>query len=206
MGLRWRAIALVFLSLGLRAWAHEPAEGKIHAAVGPYVLHSVPYHHNFTSPFLAGLGILAEGDVDDNGGIEIGIFYFPEYFSIYRDGREITEKAHRVYITMGYRHWFTKQFSAAFAFFSNYATSEAEKINNDFGNAPPLTSAHDMTEYGFDASLQWEFWNHEKFSLIVDTRYSYSMTMKSGEDQNFVAVFAALKYYVQGQEGRNAKE
>lgn len=203
MGINWVAAIIIFLFASGQAFAHEPAEGKIHAALGPYVLHSVPYHHNFTSPFMAGVGILAEGDIDDNGGIEIGIFYFPEYFSIYRDGMEITEKAKRIYITMGYRHWFTKQFSMAFAFFSNYSMSEAEVMNNDFGPYAPKTSAHDMTEYGFDASVQWEFWNHENFSLLVDARYSYSMTMKSGEDQNFVAGLVALKFYVQGHEGRN---
>jgi len=200
----WRRVSIILVILqlyGRQAIAHEPVEGKIHAAVGPYLMHALPYHHEFASPFNGGIGILAEGDIDNHGGIEIGMFYFPQYFSITRDNSEFTERAHRVYITMGYRHWFSERFSAALAFFSSYAIGEAEQIHNDFGGSPPFTSAHDMTEYGFDASVQYEFWHVERFSLLVDARYSYSLTPKSGEDQNFIAVLAALKYFVQGQQG-----
>lgn len=198
-------LAVIFLlilqSAGYSTFAHQPAEGKIHALVGPLIQHAVPYHHEFTSPFMGGFAVMADGDVDFNGGIEIGVSYFPQYFSIYRDGREHIERGGRFYITMGYRHWFTPRFSMAGAFFSSYAFGDPVEVQNDFGGSPPLTSAHDMTEYGADVSAQWEFWHWQRFSLLFDGRYSYALTAKSGEDENFVAFLFMVKYFFQGKEG-----
>jgi hypothetical protein len=159
------------------------------------------WHHDFNAPFMGGVGLITEGDLSPHGGIEIGLIYMQQVFSIEQNGLVVVERGKRMYITMGYRHWFTPRVSGALAFFSNYSMSEADMLHSDFPSGQaPATSAESMVKYGFDWSLQWEAVRQDRFSVVLDGRYSLSVTSKPGEDENFYAVLVGLKYFLQGRE------
>ncbi len=197
----FRALLISVFALPFLAWAHVPREGDVRAAIGPFWYKTDLRDHSFDSPTQGGLGIIVEGDVDHNGGVEIGAFYNRQLFSIQKDGKELSEYGKRMYITMGYRHWFNTYISSAVAFFSSYAMGESQIIKSDFAqNAQPKTSASDVTEYGFDFSFQYEPLSRDRLALVVDARYSLSLTSKPGEASNFFGLFVAFKYYIQGSE------
>lgn len=156
---------------------------------------------------MGGVGLIAEGDTGKLGGIEIGLLYVQQLFSIAQNQQVVVERGKRMYITMGYRAWFTPRVSGALSFFSNYTMSEATTIHDDFYPGPaPATSAQTMTKYGLDFSLQFEPYRKDRFSVVIDTRYSLSVTSKPGEDENFYAFLVGIKYYVQGKsEGEGRK-
>jgi hypothetical protein len=156
---------------------------------------------------MEGAAFIAEGDLNGHGGLEIGMFYLRKVFSVQKDRLVLTERIKQLYVTMGYRHWFTKKFSLAAAFFSSYSMGDPEVVVSEFPGSQdrPKTSAHDTTEYGFDFSIQHEFWHKGRFSAIVDGRYSLSVTAKPGEDANHYGAMIALKYFVQSRE-RSAED
>ena len=189
---------IILVTSGTQAFAHEPADGSIWASIGPYGLRGHPRNHGFNPSVLGGFGIVAEGDLDHHGGIEISAFYLNQIFSLQQNGLQIEEKGKRIYIVSGYRWWPYKDFSAGLGFFSSYSIGSGEIVRNDFvGVEPPETSAHVITAYGFDGSVQWEPWRKDRYSAVIDLRYSYSVTSRPGEDSNFYGMMVALKYYLQ---------
>ena len=187
----------VICSSPATVFAHEPAEGNIYGTFGPFVHRTLPEHHRFDSGYLTGFGLIADGDLTSHGSLEIGLFYLPQLFSIEQGDKVIVEKGERIYIATGYRQWFGSQFSVGAAFFSNYALSDAKTLRNDFGNDAPATSAQSMVKYGFDFSVQWEPWQKDRFSVVLDARYSLSVTSKPGEDENFYGLLVGIKYFIQ---------
>lgn len=150
------------------------------------------------SPELGGFALIAEGDVNNHGGLEIGIFYLHKLYFRKQDSEALAEKVKQIYVTMGYRHWLGTKFSLAAALFSSYTMGDYRVIHSSFN--PPNradTSAQDTTEYGFDFSLQYEFWGRKRWAAVVDTRYSLSVTNKFQEDGDHYGVLVALKYLVQ---------
>jgi hypothetical protein len=197
-----RKSILLLLFLGCYAWAHEPSRGALHGSFGPYLFRS----HNFNSQAAdnatwTGFTLAAEGDVDNHGGLEIGITYFQHPYARRYNGLLNVEKVKRIYVTMGYRHWFSRDFSSALAFYSAYSMGDPQVMSTDFPmNARPDSSAEDIAEYGFDFSLQWEFYRHERFSTVLDGRYSYSVTSKAQEDGNHYGLLLSVKYLIQDKE------
>ncbi len=189
---------IVIFSSGSVAFAHAPSDGDIRATLGTFT-YKTQMHDR--SPFLLGPALLAEADIDHNGGLEIGMFYLRNSFSIQKQGLTYTERVKRMYITMGYRHWLAHWISAAAAFSSSYSMGDAEIVRDDFGAIPHIgTSARDVTEYGFDFSIQFEPWSEGRYAAIIDLRYDLSVTPKSGEESNHYGAFIGLKYYLQARE------
>jgi hypothetical protein len=190
----------MLLGFGWQAFAHEPADGAIYGSTGPFMLRADPRNHEFNAPYLGGYGLIAEGDLGPRGGIEISAFYFKQLYSLQQNGLEVEEKAPRIYITSGYRYWPVTWASVALAFFSSYSIGTGEVVRDDFPpGQTPLTSAHVITAYGFDGSVQFEPWHQDRYAAIIDLRYSYSVTARPGEDSNFYGVLVGLKYFVQSQ-------
>jgi hypothetical protein len=196
----WTILFAILLGVSNTVSAHVPEEGKISVSLGPYF-----YRTNFGasspglhSPILGGGGLLVEGDIDNHAGLEVGLFYLHKVYFRRIDGGFIEEKIKIMYITMGYRYWFSDKFSAAAAFFSTYSMGDSTIVYSDF--TPPNlhnTSAQDTTDYGFDFSLQWEFWRTPELAAFVDGRYARSVTPKDHEDSDHYGVLLALKYFVQ---------
>jgi hypothetical protein len=192
---------LIVLALCLSAFkanAHVPSDGHIHVTAGPFLFATHELRHQFSSPLMNSGGLIVEGDVDKNGGIEISMFYLDKRYNVRKDGMSITEQGKRMYISMGYRHWFNKDWSAGLGFFSSYSMGDPRAVRDDFAPAsPPKTSASKPTEYGFDFSAQHEFLQKGRWSAILDLRYAWSVTPKGDEDANHFGVMFGVKYFVQ---------
>lgn len=187
------------LFLSCNAHAHQPEDGHIHVTGGPFIFATHELRHQFSSPAVNTAGVLVEGDVDRNGGVEISLFYLEKRYNIRHNDLNVTQSGKRMYIATGYRHWFDKNHSAALAFFSSYSMGDPIVIRDDFAPAAsPKTSASKATEYGFDFSLQREFLQKGRWSGILDLRYSHSLTPKGdNEDGNHYGAMLAVKYFVQ---------
>jgi hypothetical protein len=198
--LRLTIIISPLLAVTEMASAHTPEEGRIYVSAGPFV-----YKTNFEAPnpniksaWLGGGGLFVEGDVNRHGGLEVGIMYMHKMFFRRELSDILAEKIKLLHITMGYRHWFSERFSGGLSFYSSYTMGDKEVIHSDF-TPPDLydTSARDTTEYGFDLSLQWEAWRHEVLTMVIDTRYSWSVTPKSREDSDHYGALVVLKHLIQ---------
>ena len=194
-----RKIILLTLLLSQSVWAHEPSRGIIHGAGGPFLFRN---HYETTrvadSSTWTGGTLMGIGDVDHNGSIEISITYLKQIYARRQDGLLNLEKAQRLYISTGYRHWIDKYHSLGLSFFSAYALGDQRVVYTDFPLATrPTSSAGDTTEYGFEFSFQREAFQMGRFSAIFDARYSLSITSKDYEDSNHYGLLIALKYLIQ---------
>lgn len=189
-------VFLFFLEFGVHA--HQPSDGKVYATLGPFIFRTHAMNHSFESPRRLGFGVLAEGDLNMHGGLEVGGFYLPKYFSVKDGDQVITERAQKAYITLGYRYWPFEFWSFGLGFFSCYAMGDAQEVHSDYGSSShPKTSAEDITDYGIDASMQFERSLSSIWSFVADMRYSYSLTPHANEDSNHYGLILALKYLVQ---------
>ena len=194
--------AILILLLGLftfPARAHQPREGRIYGSFGPYLLRTIPEKHGFDSALTSGVGVTVNGDVDQNGGLEISVFFLNKLVSLEQDSHVITQISDRVFITSGYRHWFLPNLGVGLGFFSSYLMGSPKTLQSDFATSPPKTSAGDTTEYGIELSVQVEPWQGESFTPLVDFRYARSLTDKPNEDGDHLGVYVAAKFFVQGK-------
>lgn len=201
----WVTIVKVFLLIlmmlvPLVSTAHQPRDGDVHGTFGSYVYRTVPKGYGFESPTNGGLGLIANGDIDYNGGIELAFFYMHKVFSLKQDDHVITEVSKRISISSGYRHWFKPYLGVGLGFFSSYLMGSADILYNDFSGPAPKTSARDTTEYGFEFSVQAEPWRRGDWAAVVDARYALSVTPKPGEAADHYGVFIGVKHFIQGKE------
>lgn len=177
-----------------------PQEGNVTATLGSFF-----YKTNFqdsptgaSSPNRAGLSLIAVGDINTVGSLEIGLFDLHKIY--FRDelGKYIAEEKEVMHITMGYRYWINPYFSTSLSFYSSYSLGETKLIHSDF--APGLeidTSAQDTTEYGFDWAVQGDVWGNEKWAVVGEARYSLSVTSKPAEKSDHYGFMLGLRYAIQ---------
>ncbi|MBC7419207.1 MAG: hypothetical protein H7328_00630 [Bdellovibrio sp.] len=194
--------SLFFLAIliSYQTFAYTPSEGKVSAIIGPYL-----YKTNFSdsaagahSPYFGDIGLIAQGDLNSNGGLEIGIFHMNKLFFRESGGNYIAEKTELISVTLGYRYWMNPYLAAGLSFYSSYSIGNPVVEHSDFplgGNID--TSARDTTEYGFDLSLQSEVWSRNHQAIILDARYSISVTNKENEQANHYALLIGYKYMIQ---------
>ncbi|MNY64663.1 hypothetical protein D3C86_2018080 [compost metagenome] len=69
-------------------------------------------------------------------------------------------------------------------------------------NFPPgkqiTTTARKTTETGLDWALQAELWSKNRFALVVEGRYSLSLTKEPGEHSDQYGFSLGVRYFVQG--------
>jgi hypothetical protein len=190
------------------ARAHRPEDGKVYAAFGPYEYQTQRFEEQFKSPVFGGWGLIAEGDLNKHGGVELTLIYMNPIFAIEREDKKVIERVKRMYIAMGWRHWFSRDFSVSPSFFSSYVMGDAHIVRNDFVGvaSPPHTSARDGVDYGFAISAQVETLRFDNFAVILDGRYSYSVTPKPGEDMNQYGLFVGFKYFIQSKQPDDPSE
>ena len=186
------------VALSPLAWAHQPSEGTVVATAGPYLFQTQSIHGagNDYSPFRLGVGLLVEGDVSDRSGIEIGLFYFKKSYQRFVSDHLLVETFNRIAIPVGYRYWFSNEFSLGLFFNSLFGNGEREVIHAEIASSE-ATLAHDPVEYGFEASVQWEFWRSSTLAALLDGRYYWSLSARSNEDANQYGLMVGLKYSVQ---------
>lgn len=189
----------VLIAACQRGFAHQAKSGKVMATAGVFAqkLHTDGFYKGFEPTFHPGLALLAEGDINDYGGIEVGLFYFNKYYLKELAGNFIVEKIPRAYITMGYRVWFFENLSAAVSFFSAYSAGEVEVVHNAlFSGYDFKTTARSM-EYGFDFSIQQEVWSIEKMAIILDARFSRSLNSLEGQKADYYGLLIGIKHHIE---------
>lgn len=182
------------------AKAYDPQEGKITAVIGPFI-----YKSNFAtnedgakSPVLADFGILASGDVNKTGSIEIGLIHMHKLFFRDQDAYSIVEETQQIQVSMGYRRWISPYLSTGLSFYSAYPMDEPRIVHNTFPlGTEPQTSAQDLTEYGLEFSVQSELWQDSFISVVADARYSLNLTSKANEKADHYGILLGIRYLVQ---------
>jgi hypothetical protein len=188
------------LILSLKSAAYTPKEGNVSAMLGPYVYQTV-FSGSATgvkSPYLGGFGLIIMGDVSDYGNLEISVFHMNKIY--YREPGDdfLAEKTQLVHISMGYRYWFNPYFSSALAFSSAYAIGDPTIVSSNIAPGHQVdTSARDLTEYGFDLSIQSQLWANNVMAIVLDGRYSLSVTSKVHEHADHFGFLLGLRYFVQ---------
>lgn len=190
---------IFFLLCSLTALAYSPKEGNVTGTLGSYI-----YRTNYSdsasgnSPYLGGLSLIANGDINDHGALEIAIFHINKLYFRTQDGHTLVEKTPLLQINLGYRYWWNSWLSSSLAFYSSYTMGEPSVVQTNFpANSGVETSAHATTMYGFDFALQQELWNRGRYSLMLDERYSRSVTGRSGESADHYGMIVGLRYFIQ---------
>lgn len=192
-------LALVFSAVP--AVAYDAAEGKVNAIFGPFF-----YQTDFRgtpsgtkSPWMNDYGLIAQGDVNEKGALEIGLFHMNKIFFRDYEGGYFAQKTQLIYVTMGYRWWLSKLYSASLALHTSYALGDPGTVEDTVptGVPRPDTSATIIAAYGIDLSLQSELWSSGRYSVLLDTRYAASLTRRIGENANHYGVMVGLKYLIQ---------
>ncbi len=196
----WFLLSLLFFSE--KSLAYEPVEGQVNATLGPYYAKTnfAGVNSGINSSYLGGLGLIAVGDINPKGSLEIGMFYLPQVFFREQGTQLIAEKTQLMHISMGYRHWLNPYFSTSLAFYSSYSMGEPQTIYSEFPSGSEIdTSARDITEYGVDFSVQGDLWSHDKFAIIFEGRYSLALTSKQNEKSDQYGFMLGIRYLVQAE-------
>lgn len=200
---------LFFWILVKSAQAYEPHTGNITGTIGPIVYQTMIPHlpDEMNNPILGGFGLVANGDVNTTGSLEVGIFYAHQiYYRHIDDQYRQMEKIKRMHVSMGYRWWWNPYLSASLSFYSSYAIGDPQVYHsNMLATAAAVdTSAQDITEYGFDFAMQCDLWNNSKSAVILEARYSLNVTSKSNEDADRYGLMLGYRWLVQeGKLGKN---
>ena len=193
-------LALLFLLLPLETLAYVPLEGNVTANLGIYFnrtnFGSTP--SGIKAPGLRGFGIVANGDVNEKGALEIGMFHFDKVYFREYETKYFAEKTQVIHITMGYRRYLSELFSASLGLSSGYTMGEQTAYYTEFPKGQePNTSARDVTEYGLELAAQMELWTRDRLGIVLDARYSYSLTSKENERADHYGALIMLRYLVQ---------
>ncbi|HEX4922842.1 MAG TPA: hypothetical protein VFV50_02115 [Bdellovibrionales bacterium] len=194
---------MIFLAAPGSALAYRPDIGNVNAIFGPQ-FHRTNFggtDAGLTSSVMRGWGVVAQADLWTRGTLELGLVYMPKLFIREQNGLYFAEQTNLVHITAGYRYWFADRFSAALAFGSSYTTGEPETIYTDYPAGQRIdTSARDLVEYSFDLSLAYEVITEGRFGVVVDGRYSWSVTEKTEEAGDHYGILVGLRYLIQTKE------
>lgn len=168
--------------------------------VGPYT-YRTPYNSpepEMSSPSRGGYGLIATGDSNARGSVELGMFYLDKIFFRDEGPDVLAQKVEMIHITMGYRWWLRSWISTSLSFFSAYPLGDPKDV---FRRVTPGrhmdTSAMDLTEYGFDLALQVQVFGTQKFGVVFEPRYSWNVTPKEHEAADHFGFLLGLRFMVQ---------
>ncbi|MBX3016398.1 MAG: hypothetical protein KF767_00810 [Bdellovibrionaceae bacterium] len=181
-------------------FAYDPEEGNINATLGPYT-YRTPYNSpvpDVSSPMRGGYGLIATGDSNSKGSVELGMFYLDKLFLRDEGDDILAQKVEMIHITMGYRWWLRSWISASLGFFSAYPLGDPKDVFKRVAPGNFLdTSAMDFCEYGFDLALQVQVFGTQKFGIVFEPRYSWNVTPKAHEAADHVGFLIGLRFMVQ---------
>lgn len=199
------SILSLFIIMGLpkMSMAYTPERGNVTATLGPYISKTNfdSSNSSMNTPNLGGLSLTALGDVDDKGSLEIAMIYLSKIYFRNEGAQSVAEKVKLVHISMGYRRWISNYFSASLGVFTSYPMGDSEIVHSDFPqNAQINTTATEPNETGLDLALQLEVWNKGLFALVLEGRYSLSLTKLSNEHADQYGGSIGLRYFIQGKD------
>ncbi len=183
--------------------AYTPKSGNITGTFSPY-WSKTDYPSSKTqnySPLLTGFSLVANGDTGPWGSLEVAMIYAPRVYFREENNLAQLESIERVHITMGYRWWFSPYFSTSLGLFSSYSLGDPVVEFTQYAPGTAVdTSATDTTEYGLDLAVQSQLASYEKFDVVAEARYSYSLTSKENEKSNHYGLSIGIRYLFQGSD------
>lgn len=193
-------VSAILLSVTCKTHAYTASEGNISTYFGPF-LHKTNFSGSDSGAKASekfGAGLVLLGDLNDRASLEIGFFLFDKTYFRNEQSNFVAEETKLAHISMGYRRWFNSIFSGSLTFFSAYSMGDPVYAHNDFAAGSIIdTSARDTTEYGFDLALQAEVFKQPAWSVVMDARYSLSVTPKSNESADHFGLLVGLLYRLQ---------
>jgi hypothetical protein len=192
-------IFLIYFLTSTVSVAHQPHEGSVYGTVGPfaYQTHAIYSKNTDYDPFLLGLAVFGEADLNEHGGVEIGLFYTFKTYQRVWDNSFVSARVHKFDVPAGYRHWFTPAFSAALSLSSLFTIGDTQVQYNGLKSGNQGTLANAIIDYAINVSLQWEAWSRGAFTVLLDGRYDFSISTNVGEDANQYGLLVGLKYLIQ---------
>ena len=191
-----KLVFLIMLGYSLGCFAYQAQPGQVNAFFGPF-LHQIDYDNSkvfHDERWSGGFGLLVTGDLHEKAAIELSIFHFYKTFFRELDDRLIAEKTGFLHFTMGYRRYFSEKWSGSLSFTSSYTMEKRREIFSSLQATDVRpTSASDITEYGYDLAVQYEFWRRLEEAIVLDTRYHISVTNKVKEYGNHYGFYIAYR-------------
>ena len=191
-------LVFIFLLIPAVATAHQPAKGNIYVTLGPSILIAdaeADYWGLENDPSY-GLSLIVNGDVDRNGGLEVGMAYFNQLFFRDHEDQKTVGKAQRLHMNLGYRHWFVSSVSAGLLLVTHYSMGGVDEVaSSDFSLLE--TSGSEASDSGLSLSFQYEFSNKKDYAIIVDYRFTEMFHLPDGEESRSHMVTLGLKKHVQ---------
>ncbi len=185
------------------ASAYTPARGNVQATLSPYI-----FQTNYSGiaskdnvPNTGGLALVATGDVSDTGALEVAAIYMNKIYFLNDGVKSLAEKTQLIHISMGYRHYLNPYLSTSLGLFTSYPMGDTQVVRDDFLPADNKeTTARALTETGLDLAVQAELWGRGRYAVVLEGRYSFSITKKSDEAADQYGVALGLRYFIQGKE------
>lgn len=188
-----RFILVQFLSLCLatEVLAHTPKEGDIWIGIGPTLDALVGHSYGPNS----GWGILIEADIDEKGGLELGLYSFEKRYWSEPSGYAALEQNRRMQVSMGYRRWFKPQVGLGLAFATGYSMGDLQTLESS-GTLPAnyKSFANRTAEYSLRTSLEYEYAGIGRTFLSITGYYDYSLHDKSDVKAGMAGLFLTFKY------------
>ena len=179
---------------------HAPVAGDVYIYGGPLVSRTITWSRESRrdSPFLGGGILVAEGDFDQDGGLEIGLLAVDKYYIRSRDDSALTQKIYRLDITTGYKRWLASFVGVGIGVYSAYSMGDPRTVGSEAGSNTTEydTSATRTEEYGLDASLDAEIEFSDRVFGLVGARYQISETRKRHESADLFCATIAVKYFL----------
>lgn len=181
--------------------AYVPQRGNVVATLSPYFFQTnYNGYEQGQNKLGTGLALVANGDVDGSGSLEIAAIYMQKTYFREDGHRTLAERTQLMHITMGYRRWWTEMFSSSLSLYTSYPMGIVDVLHNDFTPADDMsTTARSTTETGLELAVQYELVNRERFSIIGEGRYSYSLTKKSNEYADQYGASIGIRYFIQSK-------
>lgn len=184
--------------LSFPALAYQPSEGNVTAYAGFFGSQSNFSSNQASNSQMGGAALVANGDLNDKGSLEIGLFYLNKLYLREQSGLQLIEQAGLVHVTMGYRRWLSDIFSASLSLSTMYPIGEVQVVHNDFpANSGVETSARDTADYGADLAFTADFFKHETWNLVSEARYSFLFTKRDGEKADHYGVLIGIRTTIQ---------
>jgi len=152
---------------------------------------------SYSPKYESGIGFIALGDISEKSSLEMSMFYMPKVYFASRGNETIFENTRVLQINMGYRRWWTKNWSSSISISSSYPVGPTyrnfEVVNT---NSSLKTSASDPVHYGYDLAFQRQIEILSQF-FSIDARYSTSINNKPGELADHIAFFVGWQKILQ---------
>lgn len=193
-------VTSIFFILTSACWGYTPSDGNVSVYTGPFFSKTNVSSKNYSTdaPARLGLGAIVLGDINKHSSLEIGLILMDKDYYREESLNYLGEETRLIHITMGYRRWFSKYLSASLTFFSAYPIGDVVVTHENIAPGSDVTtSARDATEYGFDFAVQYEVWERDLNAVVLDLRYSKSVTPKTSEDADHYGLLIGYRYLLQ---------